>query len=153
MEGELRKLCSDLVISDKVVFLGRIDHKDLPGSGVFEVSRAFVTASTSENQPLTILEAMAKGLPIVGVSARGGTELIKENGLLAAPNDFTDLANKIHQLLSDESARLKMGEESRKMSQDYSLTKAAENLERLYNDGPSSPMDFRGNDATGSIVK
>ncbi len=131
-EGELKKLASDLGILDNVVFLGRVNHSDLPGSGLFEVSKAFVTASASENQPLTIIEAMAKGLPIIGVSARGVTELVNGNGLLALPSDETDLANKIQQLLGNEEARIKMGEESRKMSHDYSLSKAAENLENLY---------------------
>lgn len=132
MEEELEKLASDLGISEQVIFVGRVNHPDLPGSGIFEVAKAFVTASTSENQPLTIIEAMAKGLPIIGVSARGVTELVRENGLLAVPDDPVDLANKIQQVLADEDARLKMGDESRKISQDYSLTKAAERLEKLY---------------------
>lgn len=131
-EKELKKLAGDLGILDKVIFVGRVNHQDLAGSGLFEVSKAFVTASASENQPLTILEAMAKGLPIIGVNARGVTELVKGNGLLAVPGDEKDLANKIQQLINDEYARLKMSEVSRKMSQDYSLTMAAENLENLY---------------------
>jgi len=117
--------------------VGRVNHQDLPGSGLYEVSKAFVTASASENQPLTIIEAMAKRLPIIGVSARGVTELINGNGLLALTGDKNDLANKIYQLISDETSRKKMSIRSAEMSQDYSLTKATGKLLELYREAVS----------------
>jgi 1,2-diacylglycerol 3-alpha-glucosyltransferase len=136
-EGELKKFAKELGILDNIVFVGRVNHQDLPGSGLYEVSKAFVTASASENQPLTIIEAMAKRLPIIGVSARGVTELINGNGLLALTGDKNDLANKIYQLISDETSRKKMSIRSAEMSQDYSLTKATGKLLELYREAVS----------------
>ena len=101
-------------------------------SGVYEVSQAFVTASTSENQPITIIEAMAKGLPIIGVRARGLPDIIKDNGLLANPNDPEDLAQKVVELLSDKVKREKMSQEYQKMAQEYSVDNTAQNLLKVY---------------------
>ncbi len=134
-EGELRGLSRELDITNQVIFLGRIEHENLARSGVFEAAKAFVTASTSENQPITLIEALAKGLPIIGVKARGVPELVKENGLLAAPNDPADLAEKILRLLSDPELRIKCGQESKEMAQAYSIDHTAQNLLQVYQKG------------------
>ena len=132
LEPVLIKLAQSLKIEDKIKFLGRIAHENLTKSGVYEVSQAFVTASTSENQPITIIEAMAKGLPIIGVRARGLPDIIKDNGLLANPNDPEDLAQKVVELLSDKVKREKMSQESQKMAQEYSVDNTAQNLLKVY---------------------
>ena len=44
--------------------------------------KLFITASTSENQPMTILESIMFGIPIIGVDAKGIPELIDKNGFI-----------------------------------------------------------------------
>lgn len=139
---ELERLNKELGITSHVHFLGQMDHEGLAESGVYEASKTFVTASTSENQPLTILEAMAKGLPVIGPLAQGIPDLVKngQNGFLFEPGDAQDLAEKIEQLIINPSTPLragnsqwtKMSERARSMAQEFSLEKAAARLESLY---------------------
>lgn len=131
-EVKLKNLAVKLGIDRYVRFLGQIEHKDLADSGIYEVGTAFVTASTSENQPLTILEAMAKGLPVIGVCARGVSELISGNGYLAEPNNPNDLSQKIEALLEDKNKIEEFSQKSKTIAEEYSLASSATNLIALY---------------------
>jgi glycosyltransferase involved in cell wall biosynthesis len=86
-------------VSDRVVFLGyRQDIPDLLAS-----CDLFVLPSLFEGLPLSILEAMAAGKPVIA-SAIGGTDeavLHGETGLLVPPADPTALAAAIHTVLSN----------------------------------------------------
>lgn len=61
----LENLADELGIKKNVLFLGKIPHNELLHSDLFKRSKFFLTASTTENQPVTIIEAMSFGLPIV----------------------------------------------------------------------------------------
>jgi glycosyltransferase involved in cell wall biosynthesis len=60
----------------------------------------------SEGMPMSILEAMAAGVPVVGTHVDGVTDLIRDgiDGLLAAPGDPTDLARVLAQIIRGEVA-------------------------------------------------
>ena len=61
--------------------------------------------SSSEGQPITILEAQAAGLPIIATKTGGIPEIIKDNvnGLLVPPNDYIALANTIIRRLKNKN--------------------------------------------------
>ena len=61
---------AELGIAENVVWLGRIEHDVLLQSDIFERSKLFLTASATETQGITLLEAMSFGLPTVGVDAK-----------------------------------------------------------------------------------
>ena len=87
----------------------------LEGSKKFEVfanSDIFVLPSYAEGFPVTMLEAMAAGLPIIASSVGAIPDVIKdgENGFLIEPGDYTTLASKICLLASDKNLRDKMAE-------------------------------------------
>ncbi len=94
----------------------------------------FVTASTTENQPMSILEAMGCGRALIGVNAKGVPELIinNKNGLIAKPNNPEDLSRKILKLIEDSSKRNYFEKESLKLIKKYSIKLISPIWENLY---------------------
>lgn len=78
-------------------------------------SDVFVMASESEGLPVSMLEAMATGLAVVVPAITGIPEVIRhgENGLLFAPGDSADLAQKLDSIVSDASLRRRLGRKAR----------------------------------------
>ncbi|MFH1174203.1 MAG: glycosyltransferase [archaeon] len=93
-----------LRLSEKVILLGSIPHDELLASGTFEACKLFVTASVTENQPLTILEAQEKGLVCIGVRAKGIPDCINngKTGYVLKRNDKKGFAKAIVRLLEDD---------------------------------------------------
>ncbi len=71
---------------------------------------AFLLTSVSEGIPLTLVEAMAAGLPCVATSVGGIPEIIQngQSGLMAQPKSFDELANHLRRLISENSFRLQI---------------------------------------------
>ncbi|NLG83640.1 MAG: glycosyltransferase family 4 protein [Firmicutes bacterium] len=129
---ELMALVRAYGLETKVTFTGFIRNEELLSSGLLGRAKVFATPSTSENQPMTILEAMIFGLPIVGVAARGVPELIADNGFVCPPGEAKTMAEAIGRILADEGLRAKMGAASRRMVQEYSIEKTTEKLINVY---------------------
>lgn len=129
---EIKDLARSENILDSVVFAGFIPHDELLNSGIFEISSFFATASTSENQPMTIIEACMFGLPIIGVDARGVPEMIRGNGFVAEVGNHREIANYMLHLLEDDELRNKMSKKSLEMGKKYDIRKTTQNLLDLY---------------------
>jgi len=87
----------------------------------------FVLSSRSEGLPLSILEAMAAGLPVVASSVGGVPELVVEGetGLLVPPGDPGALAAAIERLLDDSALRRQLGAAGRnRVSEHFDLVSA-----------------------------
>ncbi|MFA5954056.1 MAG: glycosyltransferase [Patescibacteria group bacterium] len=119
-------------IADSVRFLGMKSSKEIVE--ILQVSDGFITASCSENMPMTILEAMAVGLPIVGVRALGVPELVKEkeNGFLAEPGDTKALAAALVTLAEESELQERYGKSSRQLALQYDPEKLLLQLETIY---------------------
>lgn len=96
--------CRDLGIKDRVIFTGAIPNEELKVSGIYGACRLFVTASLTETQSITVLEAEANGLPCVGPDAKGIPCVIsdKVNGFVVPPNDRQALCDAMEKILSDD---------------------------------------------------
>ena len=128
----LKKTSVDLGIQDNTVFTGGIPHDDLLKSGLFEISRFFITASTSENQPMTIIEASMFGLPLIGVNARGVPEMIKGNGFIAEPGNSEEIAGYMEKLLEDDDLYKEMSIKAKEMGSNYDIRKTTDKMLDLY---------------------
>ncbi|MCF0114922.1 MAG: glycosyltransferase, partial [Erysipelotrichaceae bacterium] len=76
-EEDLHKQVQDLGLSDYVSFAGRQPREDVPS--FYHASNAFISASTSETQGMTYIEALASGLPVFAYKDPVLDEIIVEN--------------------------------------------------------------------------
>jgi glycosyltransferase involved in cell wall biosynthesis len=102
-----------------------------------ELARAdiFVLPSFSECVPLTILEAMQFGLPVVATNVGGIPDILQDgvNGLLVQPGSVQELTGRLQYLLVNKTARLQMGYSAReRFMQRYTLAKYYEGLEAIF---------------------
>jgi 1,2-diacylglycerol 3-alpha-glucosyltransferase len=128
----LQSLANDLGIAHRVIFTGQVPRDQLPD--LYRQADLFVTASTIETQGLVVLEAMASGLPIVGVDALALPELIHSdiNGFLVSPGDDMALSEAMVYLLRSETLRQKMGSASRRNVMQHNLSCVTERCEEIY---------------------
>ncbi|MEW5961595.1 MAG: glycosyltransferase [Chloroflexota bacterium] len=120
-EGErranLERLAVEKGLTRHVRFLGWVGREAIVER--YRQADLFVTATTWEGMPNTVLEAMACGLPIVATRASGLDQLVKEgvNGYLVAINDPDALADRLASLIDNPYERRRMGKESRKIAE------------------------------------
>ena len=131
-KNEFQKKCKEKNINERVFFSGMIPNKDLLESGIIKKMKLFITASTSENQPMTILESIMFGLPIIGVDAKGIPELINNNGFLVPPNDPEKMAKKILEILENKTIHKKFSDRSLELSSKYDIEITTNKIEELY---------------------
>lgn len=108
LQFHLEKLAEDLGLKDKVRFLGF--RNDIPE--ICSASDVFVFPSYQEGLPVSVMEAMSAGLPIICSRIRGNIDLIESgrNGFLHEPSDAIELAKHIKVIIEDEDLRNQMGE-------------------------------------------
>ena len=128
----LKNLVDKLKLSNQIVFHGSIDREKLVN--YYKRCDVFATGSAMEVQPLTLLEAMSCGLPVVGVKRAGVAEMVinNVNGYLVSPSNSNAMSTKIVKILSDNKLRLKLGKNSRKTAKENSLLSSIQKLENLY---------------------
>lgn len=99
-------------LSDHVVFSGACD--DVPDR--LQNSDIFILVSDWEGLPLSILEAMRAGLPVIASNVGGIPEAVSDgvNGLLANRQDMSALRSAIERLIAHPEVRIEMGEAGRR---------------------------------------
>jgi sugar transferase (PEP-CTERM/EpsH1 system associated) len=128
---ELNRLSAEMNLADRVQFLGEVD--DVPS--LLIRARMFVLPSRSEGIPLTVLEAMARGLPIVATRVGGLPEVVieGETGFLVPPSDPAALAAAMVRLFRDEILGYRMGEAGRRrVEQAFDIRRMVHEYETLY---------------------
>ena len=131
--ANLERLTIDKGLTRQVHFLGWVDRKAIVER--YRQADMFVTATTWEGMPNTVLEGMACGLPVVATRASGLDELVKEgvNGYLVDINDSSTLANRLAELIENPYERHRMGKESRKIAeQEFAWEYITEQYVQIY---------------------
>ncbi len=120
-EDELRTLVSELGLAGRVRFMGRIAYDQLPA--YLAMSDIFVTASITEVHPLSVIEALGTGLPVMGIHSVGVGDTVQDGvtGLLAT-HDLAAFTAKLTHLCLDTNLRAQMRESARKASSAYNIT-------------------------------
>jgi len=129
---KLKNLAKTLNLEQSIKFLGTVDQLTL--AKLYQASEIFVISSTSETQSMSLIQAMASGLPAVGVKARALPEYINDhNGFLVEPNDYRAFAEKLIMLLENSILRKKLGQDASAFVQKFSTFNIAKEWERIYN--------------------
>ncbi len=102
---ECLKLHAELGLGDRFVFAGPTDD---PYGVVARADIALLT-SISEGSPITVLEAMASGRPVVATAVGGVPEAVEGCGFTARPGDSEALASGVLRLLNDPALADELG--------------------------------------------
>ena len=119
-------------IKKSVKFLGRMDHKELITSGLYHHSRALVTASITENFPMSVIEAIACNTPIIIPDVGGINELLSDNGLFFKANNTDDLAKKIFLMAKGDEVFNACKAGSLRHKKEFDGMKIAKEFELIY---------------------
>lgn len=129
---DLQRQAEDLRIDDRVSFLG---ERDDVGALLSHVADIAVCSSRAEAFGLTILEALACGVPVVSTRVPGAELAVgdKEAGIIVPCEDVAALAQGITCLLQDPEMRRAMGKKGRERIRDhFSVERYVRDFEALY---------------------
>lgn len=110
----LEKYCAEIGIEKAVEFIGAVSLEER--LEFFEKADIFALPTYAEAMPMSVIEAMAAGLPMVSTNVGGIPELIDETeeGFLVEAANVEKLADKLSELIEDKNLRVKMGEKAQK---------------------------------------
>jgi glycosyltransferase involved in cell wall biosynthesis len=135
---DVKQLAAELGVAGRIAFLGEV--RDVPA--LLARARMFVLPSRSEGIPLTALEAMARGLPVVATRVGGLPEVVADGvtGLLVPPDDPAALAQAIVRIGRDPAGGLRMGQAGRRrVEQHFEIRRMVADYEALYLDRMARP--------------
>lgn len=122
----------ELGLSTHVKFVGYLDrHHEL--ANCYAAADAFVFASRTETQGLVLLEAMAMGIPVVGLAVMGTRDiLLPQRGALIAEDEVDDFARQVIRLMEDPQLRRDLALDARQYAAEWSAERLAGRLEDFY---------------------
>jgi glycosyltransferase involved in cell wall biosynthesis len=132
-EGRLRELAA--AVGDRSIrFAGRVDPADMPR--LYADHDIFVNASVLDNQPVSILEAFASGLPIVSTAVGDIPYMVRngETGTLASA-DAGDLAGAITRVWNDPEGARAMARRGKAALSRFTWQTVRENWLDIYSEG------------------
>lgn len=127
----LQELASDLNVAGHVRFLGEVRQV----SSVLGRASIFVLPSLTEGISLTLLEAMACGLPVIATSVGGNPEVVVEGetGFLVPTRSPVDLAETIIQLIGNPGSGRRLGLAGRaRVESEFDVRRMVADYEALY---------------------
>jgi glycosyltransferase involved in cell wall biosynthesis len=125
IKQEIEEYARDIGLAGRVRFTGQIPYNDLPG--YLAMCDAFVTASITEVHPLSVIEAMGAGLPVMGIHSPGVGDTV-EDGLTGflSTEDLPAFTAKLTRLCLDRDLRRKMGDAARQASTRYAIERTTQ---------------------------
>lgn len=127
LNGSQKKLDNALQECDPesifVTVLGYISHSELPM--LLHSADIFVFASSCENMPNTLIEAMSVGLPIACSNRGPMPEVLENGGVYFDPDDFISIANSIEIYLKNKNIMIDCSKKAQKLSIKYSWARCA----------------------------
>lgn len=113
--GYLAELAKTLGVSDRVAFPGMVDEPE----GLYRTSDVYVQASHREAMPMSVLEAMGIGLPVIATDVGGLKDVVRDNGILVPDGDEDALYGAMRTLYHSTGE-----EKARRSSRSLEIVKA-----------------------------
>ncbi len=119
-EGYLEEMVRMLEMAARVHLVGEVPYEEVPNW--LALGDFFVITSVSESHPLSVLEALAAGLPVVGIPGPGIEDTIMDgiNGLYG-PEDANAFAAQVRRLATEPALRARLAAGAREMSDRYDI--------------------------------
>lgn len=130
-ETRMRQLAADLGAADRVVFAGFQPEARRMMRGM----DVFALPSDVEGEPVSVMEAMDAGLPVLACRTGGIPEIVEDGitGILTRPGDLDGFALALESLLGDARLRKRMGEAGRaRVREKFSAERMTREFEALY---------------------
>jgi L-malate glycosyltransferase len=130
--GSLVALAEQLGVMRQVVFAGQVRNSEM--AAFYRQADILVNASLVDNMPISLLEALASGVPIVSTNV-GGIPYLVENertALLVNPKDDAAMAQAMLRLLADPDKAHAMHEEGLRYVRQYAWSSVREQLQHVY---------------------
>lgn len=134
--GERGKKFKDIIKKrglDKYIILAGY-REDVPDMlSLFDI---FILTSLSEGTPVSILEAMASGTPVISSRVGGIPKLVSngQNGFLFDVDDLDGLCDNIYRLRNNSELRNTLSRNSRKAAENFSIKNTCKHYEKIYNE-------------------
>lgn len=133
LENELKQKVLQLGLENRVEFRGYVPNNEIPS--ILQESDCFLNLSRRESFGVSILEAMACGIPVIATRTHGAEELIahQQDGILIPVDSLDELRSAMRKMMTDQvqtSAIAKSGRE--KVLNQYNLKENIIDLIRLY---------------------
>jgi glycosyltransferase involved in cell wall biosynthesis len=127
-----QRLAAELGLEKRVQFLG--DRRDVPD--LLAQSQIYILSTNYEGLPISILEAMRHGLPVVASDVNGIPEEVEheQTGIIVPPqNNVEALSHALRRLIESPNLRSKMGQLSRqKFEREFTITRMIDQTWALY---------------------
>lgn len=119
-------------VRDRVRVIPFVNREEVPS--LYASHDIFVFPSLVEGMPLTLLEAMASGMPVVTTNTCGMADVVEDgvNGLLVAPADAAALAAGVERLCQSVDFRKQLGLAGQETMRRYTWARVAEKLDEVF---------------------
>jgi glycosyltransferase involved in cell wall biosynthesis len=117
---------------DGIRFVGRVEPEEMPR--LYAEADIFVNSSVVDNQPLSVLEALASGLPVVSTGTGDIASMVRdgETGLVIPPDDPAAMAKAVTALLDNPDEARQMARRARNEVEPYTWSHVREQWARVY---------------------
>jgi glycosyltransferase involved in cell wall biosynthesis len=127
----LEQLAYDLGIARSTFFVGYQEEV----AGYYRLFDAFLLPSVNEGTPVSAIEALASGTPVVATRVGGVPDVVRDgvDGFLVAPGDTEAAAERLAELARDPVLRARLGDAGRReVRARYSVARLVDDVDRLY---------------------
>jgi len=137
-KAALVSLCRDLAIADSVHFVGNVANEQMRSH--YDQGDIYLNSSRVDNQPVSILEAFACGLPVVTTAVGGIPYMVThgEDALLAPDNDAAGLAVQMDTLLRDQALCQRIIQNAHRRIQEHAWENIYSRLSVIYPQGKNA---------------
>lgn len=133
----LEQLARSLNIADAVTFAGRVENAEMPA--LYQTVHIALNPSLADNMPISILEALASGVPVVSTNVGGVPFLVEheKTALLVPPGDAEAMADACLRILSDTQFTQQLIAAGQELVREFAWNQVRSRLFRAYHDASS----------------